>query len=121
MPIQTITNGVFNTEILRYDSKGFKVTPSIDFTGYTLKYFVKKHKTDADIDSIIDLVPEVITENDLKKIIITFVPSDFNDISTGTYYHALKAISTNEQTAITIFKGELSIIQDYIKNSIVEA
>lgn len=104
----------FNKTIEKCDSDGIKVTCDLDFTDWTLIYLAKQDPTDNDQDSVISLTPTIIEEDSIKKIFIEFLPEHTSNVDCGTYSHALKVISTNEQTAITLFKGKLNIEQNYI-------
>ena len=114
----TITDKIFNASVERYDSEGWKFTPSIDFTGYTLVYMVKQNRNDNDSVAIISLTPELITEGALKKIVVVFDAETFKGINCGTYYHALKAYK--DLNAVTIIKGKLSLEGEYIEAPVVE-
>lgn len=119
-----IFDKIFNTSIIRYDSEGFKVTPTftptLDLTDYTLKYYVKKYRNVEDEDALLTLSPILIEEESTQKININFLPTDYDNLPIGQYHHALKIISNDENTAITIFKGTLEVTQDYIKYPIEE-
>lgn len=104
----------FNKTIEKCDSDGIKVVCDLDFTDWTLSYLAKQEPTDKDQNAVISLIPTIITEDNLKKIFIEFLPSSTSNVPCGTYSHALKVISPNEQTALTLFKGKLSVEQNYI-------
>lgn len=121
MTITTITNGIFDAQILRYDSEGFKVTPSIDFTGYVPKYYIKEREIDKDADAIVTIEPTFSTVETITSIIVAFPLTTFDDLPKGNYYHVLKVASADGQTAKTIFRGELKVLQDYAKYPVAEA
>jgi hypothetical protein len=99
-----------NFTIKKYDSNSIIITPDQDFTGWTLKYLVKERLSDTDIQAVISITPQLIAEDNLKKIIIPFTPTNTSSVVAGNdYHHALKAISSNNLTAITLFTGKLII------------
>lgn len=103
-----------NKTIEKNASAGIKIAANVDFTDWTLIYLAKQNMTDADANAVISITPVVITEDDTKKILVSFTPSATSTVAVGTYFHALKVIAPNEETAMTLFKGQLTIEQNYI-------
>jgi len=104
----------FNKTIKKCDSDGIKVICNLDFTDWTLIYLAKRNPTDNDQTSVISLTPTIIIEDGLKKILIEFFPGSTANVPVDNYFHALKVISPNAQSALTLFQGKLTIEQNYI-------
>ena len=120
--MEVITDKIFNTSVTKFESEGWKFRPSLDLTGYTLIYLIKESRHDKDSEAKKSLTPTFITENGLVKIIVEFPLDSLQNLDCErSYLHSLKAISANGLTAITVFKGKLTILEEYIENPVVEA
>jgi hypothetical protein len=53
--------------------------------------------------------------NTYTLIDINFSPDDSKQLKAGTLLHSLRAISSNNQTVITIFNGTLTVTDNLVK------
>ena len=99
----------YNRTIYKYESDGFKAIPTIDYSGWELKYMIKKSKTDRDIDALLSITPTFVTESGTVKIQVLFLPENLESISDGKYWHALKVISSDKTQAKFLLGGICTI------------
>lgn len=96
--------------------------PSLNLTGYTFFYVVKKFANDLDVDAALTLTPVLDTmyvselsqgmkQNlDDKTVVVlqvNFLPADTRTIAKGTYYHYCRAVSSDGLVVLNVFDGKI--------------